>query len=98
MANLVGKSAVITGASQGIGQAIARALHAAGVNLVLIGRDLDRLRSAVSSCGKDAPPPRLLEADLGDSASLQAATDQISGLLPGVDILINCGGAYVRGD
>ncbi|WP_405240830.1 SDR family NAD(P)-dependent oxidoreductase [Lentisalinibacter orientalis] len=98
MANLVGKSAVITGASQGIGQAIAGALHAAGVNLVLIGRDLDRLQSAVSSFGTQAPPPHMLQADLGDPGSLQAATDKISEVLPGVDILIHCGGAYLRGD
>ena len=98
MTNLAGKSAVVTGASQGIGQSIAAALHAAGVRLALLGRSRERLESSVkNSASTTVPPPLLVEADLLDPMSLTAAANQILAALSTVDILVHCGGAYSRG-
>lgn len=100
MKPLSGKSAVVTGASQGIGQAIAAALYASGVQLVLIGRDRQRLESSVAALPEPTElcaPPLLVQADLLDTTSLNAASEQILSTLSTVDILVNCGGAYERG-
>ena len=99
MPDIAGKSAVITGASQGIGQSIARALYDAGVSVVLLGRSRERLAAAVRDlpASNAVPPPRLVEADLLDPGSLAAAAEAIVADLPTIDILVNCGGAYLRG-
>ena len=98
MFSLAGKNAVVTGASQGIGQAITTALHDAGANLILIGRKRARLEASISALPRGhARTPLLVEADLLDSGRLRIVADQISSSYPAVDILINCGGAYLRG-
>src|SRR6056297_1862274 len=97
MPTLHGKTAVITGASQGIGEAIAETLHEAGVELVLLGRDRVRLEAVASRLPKSsARPPHLIQADLREPNELENAADQISASISTVDILVNCGGAYIR--
>ena len=98
MFSLAGKTAVVTGASQGIGQAITTALHNAGASLVLVGRNRERLEASISELPRgNAHTPLLVEADLLDSERLTIVADQISSSYPTVDILINCGGTYLRG-
>ena len=97
MLSFAGKTAVITGASQGIGRAIANALHGAGASLVLIGRNAKRLQTAADGFAGGTPSPQLVEADLLDSVRLTEVANQISSSSPTVDILINCGGSYLRG-
>ncbi|MEU4244342.1 SDR family oxidoreductase [Actinoplanes sp. NPDC026619] len=85
---LTGKVAVITGGSAGIGQAIAHGLAAEGVNLALVARDEERLRSLAF------PGVRVLAvpADLtvpADAARVAAAVEEEFG---GADILINNAG------
>lgn len=97
MLSLDGKTAVITGASQGIGQAIAAVLFGAGVNLVLIGRDTRRLQEASSRLQHiSTPSPQFIEADLNNIASLREAVTKINGSSSVIDILINCAGSYFR--
>jgi len=81
------KTALITGASSGIGEACARALANLGVNLILTARDrtrLETLKGELSSCSIDV---ETLSLDVRDSASVQ---EQLSNL--DVDILINSAG------
>ena len=57
--DLTGKTAVVTGASSGIGRAIAEAMAEAGANLVLVGRDAARLQETVelvTARGVEAEP------------------------------------------
>jgi len=73
-----GPWAVVTGASSGIGRAIAEALAASGLSLVLVARDLGELdRLATALGGADRAPCRVLAADLASAegvAALEAAT------------------------
>ena len=50
--NLEGKTALITGAAQGIGRAIARSYHAAGARLILVDQSLDSVKSLKEECGE----------------------------------------------
>ena len=86
MFDLSGKAALVTGASGGIGGAIARSLHAQGAKVVLSGTRLEALQSLADELGDRA---MVQGCDLGDSAQVdglisaaEAATGQ------GLDILI----------
>jgi 3-oxoacyl-[acyl-carrier protein] reductase len=88
MFDLSGRTALVTGASGGIGGAIARALHAKGASVVLTGRRRDALESLASELGERA---RIEVADLADPQApdrLVKAVEE-SGEL---DILINNAG------
>lgn len=86
---LTGKSAVLTGASGGIGAAMAQALADAGVRLLLVGRRESALRALAARLGA---PHRALVADV-TSAEGRAAVQHACAALPqGLDLLINNAG------
>ena len=89
---LAGRRALVTGASRGIGEALALGLAAAGADIALAGRDraaLDRVAEAVRERGRQAVPVVLDVAETGgiDRAFAVAAT-----ALGGLDILVNNAG------
>ncbi|WP_263359941.1 SDR family NAD(P)-dependent oxidoreductase [Acidicapsa ligni] len=84
---LVGKRAIVTGGTAGIGLAIAKALSEEGVEVVIPGRDSTKLKQAL---GTLAVKGRGIEADLGTS---QGATKLIAEI-PDTDILVNNLGIY----
>ncbi|MSO90090.1 MAG: SDR family oxidoreductase [Acetobacteraceae bacterium] len=76
MFQLNGKSALITGASGGIGAAIARALHAQGATVVLSGTRLDALETLAGELDDRAPGrARICPADLRDPAAADALVE-----------------------
>ena len=85
---LKGRTALVTGASRGIGLAIAKTLAAEGVSLSLVGRDADRLSKVCSELGAKALPFDLSKSESID-ALVQACGD--------VDILVNNAGGIPRG-
>jgi 2-deoxy-D-gluconate 3-dehydrogenase len=93
--SLKGRTALVTGARRGIGQAIAVGLARAGADLLLVGRtgDLHETAELVEDAGGTAEQAAL---DLADPAAVPAAADR---LLAGrrVDVLVNNAGVIHRG-
>jgi 3-hydroxy acid dehydrogenase / malonic semialdehyde reductase len=86
--SLEGKSAVVTGASSGIGAATAQALAAEGVRVVGGARRTDRV----------APPVTALELDVTDPASCELFVKAAAEELSGIDILVNAAGLALGRD
>lgn len=96
MANrLVGKTALITGGSRGIGRAIAEAYAAEGCALVLNARDANRLRETGTSIAqKFKVPVETLACDITDREGVRAMVTAAQAWRP-LDILVNNAGIHV---
>jgi short-subunit dehydrogenase len=81
-----GKVAWITGASSGIGAALARELAARGAHVVLSGRDEARLAEVAADCAKDGQSTLILPFDVRDDAALADATAKAIAWKGDVDI------------
>jgi NAD(P)-dependent dehydrogenase (short-subunit alcohol dehydrogenase family) len=90
--SLSGKTAVVTGASRGIGSAIAIALARAGARVALLGRDAAALDSVKASLNGEASMAACFIADVAKTAELGAVFDQIIAAFGRIDILINNAG------
>jgi short-subunit dehydrogenase len=77
----------ITGASSGIGEALALAFHQAGAKLILSARREDELKRVQSACGGE-PTTRILPMDVTDAAGLPGKTATALSLFDGIDILV----------
>jgi len=89
MFDLTGKTALVTGASGGLGGAIARALHAQGATVALSGTRKEALEALAAELGERT---RVLVCDLGDSASVEALVPAAEAAMGQVDILVNNAG------
>lgn len=90
MFDLTGKNALVTGASGGIGGAIAKALHGQGANVVLSGTRAEALESLKSELGERA---HIATCNLSDSISVETLPKAAEAALGGsVDILVNNAG------
>jgi 3-oxoacyl-[acyl-carrier protein] reductase len=90
MFDLTGKTALVTGATGGIGAAIARALHGRGATVAITGRreaELARLAEALGGARVIVAP-----ADLADPAAPAALVERIEAEAGGLDILVNNAG------
>ncbi len=84
------RTALITGASAGIGAATARSLAAAGWRIVATGRRQDRLDALVAELGPDRVAA--LTFDMRDSAAIDAALASLPPEFAGIDLLVNNAG------
>ena len=89
MFNLTGKTALVTGATGGIGEGIARALHASGATVAVSGRKVDVLDALVRELGERA---YAVPCDLADRGQVQKLIDQSVEKLGRLDILVNNAG------
>ncbi len=89
MFNLEGKRALVTGASGGIGGAIAEALHAQGAVVTLSGTRLEALEALKVKFGDRA---HVAPANLSDPASVDALVPEAEARMGGLDILVNNAG------
>ena len=89
MFDLTGKTALVTGASGGIGEAIARALHAQGATVVLHGTRAEKLEALQKDLGARA---FALAVDLSDRDAVAGLVDAASALAGPISILVNNAG------
>jgi 3-oxoacyl-[acyl-carrier protein] reductase len=89
MFDLTGKKALVTGASGGIGAAIAKALAEQGATVALSGTREDALKATAATLPGDAP---ILTCNLSDSVSVEGLVPAAEEALGGLDILVNNAG------
>lgn len=89
MFELTGKNALITGASGGIGGAIAKALHEAGATVALSGTRVEPLEALAAELGDRA---HVLTCNLSDAEAVEALPKQATEAMGSVDILVNNAG------
>ena len=92
MYDLSRKTALVTGASKGIGRAIALAYAAKGAKVALVARSEDALKGVaeqIGDLGREALP---IAADLGDEAEIRRVATAVLGRFDQVDILVNNAG------
>jgi 3-oxoacyl-[acyl-carrier protein] reductase len=89
--DFTGRVAFVTGAAQGLGQAIARAMKTSGAKVIAADADRGRVESFAAAEGMSA-----LVFDVGDQSAAHAAVSTIAQQHGSLDILVNCAGG-VRG-
>jgi len=87
--DLTGKTALVTGASGGLGGAIARALHAQGASVALSGTRLEALEALAAELKDRARPT---PCDFSDAAATEALVSTVEAALGPIDILVNNAG------
>lgn len=97
MFDLGGRTALITGSSQGIGFALAKGLAQAGASIVLNGRDEGKLVAARDALAADGIEAVMLAFDVTDHAASKAVIDGFEASHGPIEILINNAGMQHRG-
>lgn len=92
--NQTGRVALVTGAAQGIGAAIARALHQAGHAVVLADKNVERASEMATELKSrnGSVPVRAVSIDVRSEDSVKLAVDEVATTLGAVDILVNNAG------
>ncbi len=89
---LDGKTALVTGASQGIGEAIARRLAAQGARVVLAARSVDKLEALAGSLTQEGGQAAVLALDLSASEAVADRLGELPEEFAAIDILVNNAG------
>lgn len=93
--SVTGKVMIVTGASSGIGRAVARRFAAEGARLVLVARSADRLGALAAELGGET---LAVPADLTEPADVGRMVEAARGRFGAIDILFANAGSYVAGD
>ena len=94
--DLSGKTALITGSSQGIGLALAWALASAGAGVILNGRSRAKLDIAIRRLTTSGHAAHAAEFDVTDATQVTAGIAGIEAQIGAIDILVNCAGIQHR--
>lgn len=94
--DLKGKTALVTGASSGLGVTFSRALANAGANVVLAARRVDRLEQLASEIGAQGGKALALKCDVGDPASVATSVAAAWSRFGRVDVLVNGAGVVAE--
>ncbi|MSQ13400.1 MAG: SDR family oxidoreductase [Dehalococcoidia bacterium] len=88
---LVGKTAIVTGGSRGIGKAVARELAMEGVDVAIAARDKRQLDATAQELARETGRRIVpVQADTGDDESVRAMVKAVVDAFGNVDILVNC--------
>src|SRR5689334_19253369 len=93
---LAGKTAVITGASKGLGKAMALALGAAGANLALVSRNRDSLAAVAQEAANLGVTAEIFVADVTDESAVRKLAGDVTRRFGKIQILINNAGINIR--
>jgi 2,3-dihydro-2,3-dihydroxybenzoate dehydrogenase len=92
-----GTVALVTGAGQGIGEAIARGLARAGARVAAVDRNAATLEEVVADLEREGRRARPYIADVADSAAVDALVERVEGDLGSIDTLVNVAGVLRTG-
>lgn len=92
MDQLASQTAIVTGASRGIGEAAARELAKAGMNVVLAARTADDIERVAAGIAEDGGTALALVCDVARHASVEALVERTVETFGGVDVLVNNAG------
>lgn len=93
---LAGGTAVVTGASRGIGRAIAIRLAGAGAHVALWARDASALRSVATEIGAAGGRAQAMVCDVSDPNAVNGASEIVRRTMPPVAVVVNNAGAVLR--
>ena len=93
---LSGKTALITGASKGLGKAMALALAAEGARLALVSRNMEQLREVASAVRALGAEVEIFQADVTDETQVAQLEKNVMARFGGLQILINNAGVNIR--
>ena len=94
--NLEGKGAVVTGASRGLGRAMAVAFAKAGAKVALLGRDTEKLAETAALCTAAGSEGAAFTADVTSEADVAKVQKDVLAKFGRVDILVNNAGINIR--
>ncbi len=95
--DLIGSTALVTGATSGIGKATALALGRRGARVLVSGRDAERGQAVVAAIRADGGKADFLQAELGDAESARNLARHALDVTGRVDILVNNAGVFPFG-
>ena len=95
---LAGRTAVVTGASRGIGRAVALALSGAGARVALVGRNQDKLAETLSLVQQAGGDAAAFTCDVREEAAVRALAAQLHEKYGALNILVNNAGTAIRRD
>jgi NAD(P)-dependent dehydrogenase (short-subunit alcohol dehydrogenase family) len=94
--NLAGRTAVITGGSRGLGEAMAKALSEAGANIALVARDNKRLEVVRDAIVEQGGIAEVFVADVTQEQQVAEVAEAIKGQFGAAQILVNNAGTNIR--
>lgn len=95
---LINKTALITGASKGIGRAIALNFASEKINVALVGRNSDRLKEVALECESHGVKAMIYPFDLTEVEKIPALIEKVKADFSSLDILVNNAGTYADGE
>ncbi|MBV8896829.1 MAG: glucose 1-dehydrogenase [Acidobacteriaceae bacterium] len=96
IADLTGKTALISGASKGLGKAMAIALSQAGASIALVSRDAGKLNSVRQEIESGGGTAATFVADVSDEDAVKRLQEETAGRFGNIQILINNAGINIR--
>ena len=91
------RNAVITGASSGIGEAIATAIASTGAAVCLAGRNAKRLEAVAGKVRATSRSVLVCKSDLTDDSAVEELARRLKREFDGVDVLVHCAGIFTTG-